>query len=225
MSFIVIEGLDGSGKSTQVRMLRERLGRHLYLHFPRVGDPWHGLPIARFLRGDYGPADAVDPWLVAMLFAADRHGAAPELRRALDAGDTVLADRYVFSNIAYQCAKVADGGERRRLRDWIYTLEYERNGIPRPDLCLWLDAPLAFVEARLSEDRGQDGDRSYLAGARDVHEADIRFQAQVAAQYRDCSRQYPELRRVACQADDGAMLPPHDIQARITAQIEQANLL
>ena len=105
---VVLEGLDGAGKSTQVRKLKEyltqRCGELEYIHFPRYDAPVYGDLIARFLRGDFGDNDTVHPQLVALLFAEDRHGAAPLIREALEAGKTVLLDRYVYSNIAYQCA-------------------------------------------------------------------------------------------------------------------------
>ncbi|MBR0292364.1 MAG: thymidylate kinase, partial [Bacteroidales bacterium] len=105
---IVIEGLDGAGKSTQVKKMRDYLGRVCprleYIHFPRYDAPVYGGLISKFLRGDFGEIDKVHPQLVALLFAEDRHGAAPQMRRTLESGGTVLLDRYVYSNIAYQCA-------------------------------------------------------------------------------------------------------------------------
>ena len=101
---IVIEGLDGSGKSTQVRKLRqylETLPQPLeYIHFPRYDSPVYGELISRFLRGDFGTNEQVHPQLVALLFAEDRHGAAPQMKRILQEGGNVLLDRYVYSNIA-----------------------------------------------------------------------------------------------------------------------------
>ena len=96
---IVLEGLDGAGKSTQVRRLKSYLQRRLpcldYIHFPRYDAPLYGDLISRFLRGDFGDNNSVHPQLVAMLFAEDRHGAAASIRQALNEGRTVLLDRYV----------------------------------------------------------------------------------------------------------------------------------
>ena len=85
---IVLEGLDGAGKSTQVRLLKEyliqRCGSLEYIHFPRYEAPVYGDLISRFLRGEFGSNEAVHPQLVALLFAEDRHGAVPVMRQALE---------------------------------------------------------------------------------------------------------------------------------------------
>ena len=85
---VVLEGLDGAGKSTQVKKLRtyleEVFGTLDYIHFPRYDAPVYGDLISRFLRGDFGNNESVHPQLVALLFAEDRHGAAPEMKRVGD---------------------------------------------------------------------------------------------------------------------------------------------
>ena len=157
---IVLEGLDGAGKSTQVKRLKEylteRCGALEYIHFPRYEAPVYGDLIGRFLKGEFGSIEAVHPQLVALLFAEDRHRAAPLLREALDAGKVVLLDRYVYSNIAYQCAKLPQGPERLRLRNWIFETEYGDFNLPEPDLNLFLDVPIDFVEQSLAANRSGD---------------------------------------------------------------------
>ena len=94
---VVIEGLDGSGKSTQVKKLRNYLETKCekleYIHFPRYDAEVYGDLISRFLRGDFGTIESVHPQLVALLFAEDRHGAAPRMKEILSKGGTVLLDR------------------------------------------------------------------------------------------------------------------------------------
>ena len=144
---VVLEGLDGAGKSTQVKKLRaylEKICPELeYIHFPRYDAPVYGDLISRFLRGDFGSNEAVHPQLVALMFAEDRHGAAPAMRKALSEGGTVLLDRYVYSNIAYQCAKLPDPDERERLRNWIIDTEYGDFALPKPDLNIFLRRSLS----------------------------------------------------------------------------------
>ena len=134
--FIVLEGLDGAGKSTQIRMLRrffaDRGVESEYVHFPRFDSPVYGELIARFLRGEFGGVGEVDPYLVALLFAGDRADAASRIREWLAQGKAVILDRYVYSNVGFQCAKLPAGEERNRLADWILYLEFCHNGLPRP---------------------------------------------------------------------------------------------
>lgn len=214
---LVVEGLDGSGKSTQVELVRKYLAQTRkvhYIHFPRYDSPVYGDLIGRFLRGGFGSIDSVHPNLVALLFAEDRHGAAPEIRDALEKGETVLLDRYVNSNIAYQCAKLADPAERVALRDWIRRTEYGEFGIPRPDLNIFLDVPVDFVRSRLTPDR-VGGDRGYLEGSVDIHEADIDFQSRVRDIYLEQCSLDPSIVRVDCSDVDGRMLSPDRIFSKL----------
>lgn len=223
---IVIEGLDGSGKSTQVRKLRSFLSDGCqpegltYIHFPRYDAPVYGPMIGKFLRGGYGGLDAVHPQLVALLYAEDRRTAVPVMRAALDAGGVVLLDRYVYSNVAYQCAKVSDGREREKLRDWIMQTEYVDFGLPRPDINIFLDVPIGFVEGKLAAGR-KGGDRDYLEGGQDINEADMAFQKAVREVYLDECRRDADFVRLDCADKDGAMLPPDEIFSLITKIIER----
>lgn len=222
---VVLEGLDGAGKSTQVKKLRSYLeslyGSLEYIHFPRYEAPVYGDLISRFLRGDFGNNETVHPQLVALLFAEDRHGAAPEMKASLAEGKCVLLDRYVYSNIAYQCAKLSDETEAERLRDWIFNTEYGNFGLPRPDLNIFLDVPIGFVEAKLNSQRGGD-DREYLNGAQDIHEADIEFQKKVRTIYRRQCEMDPTFIRIDCSDEYGEMLPPGAIFAKVKEVVDNA---
>ena len=220
----VLEGLDGAGKSTQVKKLRNylesRLGALDYIHFPRYDVPVYGDLISRFLRGDFGSNEIVHPQLVALLFAEDRHGAAPGIRQTLDNGGHVLLDRYVYSNIAYQCAKIKDEAEAEKLREWIFNTEYGNFALPVPDLNIFLDVPIGFVESKLKAQRnGQD--RDYLEGGQDIHEADIEFQKRVRAIYRRQCELDPKFIRIDCSDEYGEMLPPGAIFAKIQEVVDQ----
>lgn len=221
---IVIEGLDGSGKSTQVKKLRkylgEKTGKLEYIHFPRYDAPVYGDLISRFLRGEFGSNEQVHPQLVALLFAEDRHGAASQMKSILAGGGIVLLDRYVYSNIAYQCAKLDSEAEQARLRDWIIDTEYGAFGLPVPDLNIFLDVPVGFVEQKLTSSRGGSG-REYLAGARDIHEADIEFQKKVRGIYLAQCQADPKFMRIDCSGPDGKMLPPEDVFKKIKAAADR----
>ena len=205
---IVLEGLDGAGKSTQVKKLKqyllEKCGELEYIHFPRYDAPVYGELISRFLRGDFGDNESVHPQLVALLFAEDRHGAADEIKARLAERKTVLLDRYVYSNIAYQCSKLTDEQEVEQLRRWIFDTEYNVFKEPVPDLNIFLDVPIDFVEQNLSKQR-QGDDRSYLAGAQDIHEASIAFQQKVRNMYLRQAEEDPSFKVLDCRDEDGKM--------------------
>jgi dTMP kinase len=220
---VVLEGLDGAGKSTQVKKLRnyleETFGSLEYIHFPRYDAPVYGDLISRFLRGGFGSNETVHPQLVALLFAEDRHGAAPQMKQTLRSGGNVLLDRYVYSNIAYQCAKLSDPDEADSLREWIFNTEYGEFELPVPDLNIFLDVPIGFVESKLKSQRGGQ-DRDYLEGGQDIHEADIEFQKRVRDIYRRQCERDPKFIRIDCSDDEGNMLPPGAIFAKIQTVVD-----
>ncbi len=222
---IVIEGLDGSGKSTQVKKVSEYLSKEKgvnlrYIHFPRFETPVVGDMIARFLRGEFGSNEQVHPRIVAYLFAEDRNKAAVKMREWLAAGDVVLLDRYVYSNIAFQCAKLTSASEAEELAEWILKTEYEDFGIPRPDLNIYLDVPISFVDDRLKNQRDGD-DRAYLKGAQDIHEADMGFQKKVRNIYVERCVRDARFIRIDCADSDGRMMGQEEIFSLIRAEIDK----
>lgn len=220
----VLEGLDGAGKSTQVKKLKnyleEKFGQLEYIHFPRYDSEIYGDLISRFLRGDFGDNETVHPQLVALLFAEDRHGAGPKMKRTLSAGGHILLDRYVYSNIAYQCAKLKDNDEAEDLREWILNTEYGAFELPRPDLNIFLDVPICFVEQKLKSNRSGN-DRNYLEGGHDIHEADIEFQKKVRDIYRTQCNKDPKFIRIDCSDENGNMLPPDMIFEKIRIVVDE----
>jgi len=223
MGFLVIEGLDGSGKSTQLKMLQEYLERKnvpfKYLHFPRLEEGVYGKLIARFLRGEMGANDQVDPYLVALIFAGDRTDASELIRQWIEDGYLVIVDRYVYSNIAFQCAKLGSAQERDRLRDWILELEFGHNKLPKPDANLYLNVPFDFTREQLKNIR--DGmDRAYLKGERDIHEENLDFQEQVRQVYLSLTRHVEDLEIIHCMDREGRMLSPEAISDLIVKHID-----
>lgn len=218
--FIVIEGLDGAGKSTQVQRIQHYLTNKglqwEYIHFPRFTTPYYGEMIARFLRGELGSIESVDPYIVAMLYAGDRLDAADQIRRWLQQGRVVIIDRYVLSNIAYQCAKL-DSDKKLTLKQWILGLEYDHNRIPKPDLTLFLDVPFQFTMRSLTQAR-QGDDRNYLNGKQDIHEASLELQYAVRQMY--ISHCEPSYKIIDCGTTQGEMATADQISERIINEIK-----
>ncbi len=219
---IVLEGLDGAGKSTQIKLLREMFSQRgvesEYLHFPRFDAPLYGDLIARFLRGELGGVDQVNPYLVALLYAGDRADAASQIRSWMESGKVVILDRYVYSNVGYQCAKLSDEAAKVELMEWILDLEYNHFGIPRPDLSLFLDVPFNFTKQRLEEEREGD-DREYLKGKKDIHEASMDLQVSVRSVYLMAAERDEQLQIVDCSSEEGDMESAETIYERIATKV------
>ena len=216
--FIVVEGLDGAGKSTQIKLLRQLFASRgiesEYVHFPRFDSPVFGELIARFLRGELGSVESVDPYIVALLFAGDRADMAPQIRAWQAEGKVVIVDRYVYSNIGYQCAKLATEEQRAKLKQWILDTEYGYYNIPRPDLSLFLDVPFAFTAKSLTEQREGD-DRAYLNGSKDIHESSLDLQQMVRNVYLEAAKTDEALQVINCSNAEGGMDTPEGIFSRI----------
>ncbi len=209
--------MDGAGKSTQIERIKQYLDDQVvaweYLHFPRFDAPFYGELIARFLRGEFGTLESVDPYLVALLYAGDRNDAKKLINSWLADGKYVILDRYVYSNIAYQCAKT-EGAARERLMEWILELEFGYNALPRPEATLLLDVPFAFTERKLTSERTGD-DRDYLKGARDIHEDSLALQRRVREVYHQLAQRQSDLHIIDCASPEGEMLPPEQIFEKI----------
>lgn len=221
---IVLEGLDGAGKSTQIKRISEYLasaGRQTeFLHFPRFDAPVYGDLIGGFLRGEFGDMDKVHPKLVALLFAEDRRDASSVISSWISEGKVVILDRYVYSNIAFQCAKLDDGKQSEDLERWILDTEYGAFGIPKPDLNLFLDVPESFVAGNLSSGRNGDG-REYLKGRCDIHESDISFQMKVREVYLRQVDADPDFIRVDCSDGNGGMADADTVFSRIRNELDR----
>ena len=185
---IVLEGLDGSGKSTQTTLLLNSLlnkGINAeFIHFPRTDNssPFYGPMLKRFLKGELGSLSEVDPWFVAMLFAGDRRNEGTAIAALLNEGKWVIADRYVLSNIAFQGAKIKSQKEKYELAHWILNTEYKVFHLPVPDQTIFIHMPLSFCKSNVLNQRSGT-DRDYLDGKADIHESDFSFQNDVYKMY------------------------------------------
>ncbi|MBX4201516.1 hypothetical protein KW803_01290 [Candidatus Saccharibacteria bacterium] len=179
---IVLEGSDGSGKTTQFNLLSERLKAIGYdvsvFDFPRY-DKESSYFIKQYLNGRYGPAAKISPYTASLFYALDRYEAAKEIRRELDKGRVVLCNRYVGSNMAHQGSKFDDPVEQRGFFVWEDNLEFQLLNIPRPDINLFLRVP-AEVSYELIRNKSA---RSYTSKTHDEHEGDIEHLKRSVATY------------------------------------------
>jgi len=183
---ICLEGTDASGKSTQVELIKkyfeEKNLSYSFYHFPMYGHNYFSGIISKFLRGDLGSIEEVDPQFIAIQYAMDRYKFMPELENELNNKDVVLLDRYVYSNIAFQCAKINDIFERVKLKRFIQEFEFKFLKLPYPDINIFFNVPMVSIRDRLDV-RNETEDRAYLKGKADIHEADLDFQERVRIEY------------------------------------------
>ena len=141
---IVFEGIDGSGKGTQSKLLYEYYKKNnikvVLFEFPGYTKTFFGEVVGEFLNGDFGNLTEVHPKLAAILYAGDRFEQSEEIKDYLSKGYIVICDRYVSSNIAHQIAKLPTD-KQGKLKEWIEYLEYKVFNLPKPNLILFLDMP------------------------------------------------------------------------------------
>jgi len=215
---IAIEGIDGSGKRTQVELLTLTLkarGHSVYsTAFPQY-DSWFGKMVGKFLNGDLGPLESVDPHFSAMLYAGDRFEAKYKLEAALDSGQIVLVDRYIASNLAHQTARVPPA-QRSEFLQWIEHLEYEIYGLPRENLILYLRVPPREAQRLVALKSA----RSYTSAQRDLLEASLRHLEDAAEMYDSLSRITPWATIQCFDATQNAIREPEEIAIEVLASVE-----
>lgn len=172
MGLIVLEGLDGSGKSTQLPLLEEELrlrGPVRRISFPDYGSPSSAL-VKMYLGGEFGgsPGD-VNAYAAGAFYAVDRYASfKKDWQEDYRNGVTILAGRYTTSNLIYQMEKLPE-----ELWDgyiaWTQDFEYDKLGLPRPDRVIFLNMPVEVGQKLLSKRYAGD------EGRKDLHERDIRF--------------------------------------------------
>ena len=211
---IVIDGIDGSGKTTQIELLTKYLsGKNIpfeIINFPRYGDNEYGKLIRRYLAGEFG--QSVNPYLVAAIFAGDRLLAKPLIESWLAEGKVVLANRYVSSSKAHLSAKLPED-QRKKFMEWIDQLEYQTNGMPKPDLNILLDVDPAV------------GQKNALSkNTSDIHEKDLAHEEKAAKIYFELSRSEENWVVVNCMQND-KMSPKEEIHREILKVLSKARAL
>jgi dTMP kinase len=173
---IVIDGIDGSGKATQVRLLEERLKKEgvkiKTIDFPRYEENFFGKLIGEYLSGIYGDFIKVDPKLASILYAADRFESSAKIKEWLDKGFVVLADRYATANQIHQGGKISNLKKRKEFLDFLDKMEYDVFKIPRPDLVIYLDVPFEVSKVWLQK-KVALRKKKYLKGRKDVAEDNL----------------------------------------------------
>lgn len=218
--FIVIDGSDGAGKKTQTDLLITRLkkeGREIAAYdFPQYEKTFFGQMVGRYLNGEFGEADDVDPYLASLLFAGDRWQASESIRKDLAAGKTVISNRYIQSNMGFMCAKFKTKNEQEKYLSWLEKLEFQIYGIPKPDLVIYLYVPYE-ISQKLVDKKTK---RSYTDLRRDIHEKNTDFLKRVEQSYLMLARTYPEWRKIDC-VRDGEIMSIEEIAKKVYRVVEK----
>ncbi len=196
---IVLDGLDGSGKSTQTKLLVQRLRDEGYavesIDFPQYGS-WSAAFVEQYLRGNFGSAEKITPYQASLFYALDRFAAKEKIQQWLRQGKVVISNRYVSANKGHQLGKIASPEEKRHFLAWLNGLEYGLLGIPKPSRTLFLhmtpEIGQTLVDAK--------GARSYTTEKRDIHEKDITHLRNAEQAYLFCLENDPieNWQRIIC---------------------------
>ncbi|OGL66207.1 dTMP kinase [Candidatus Uhrbacteria bacterium RIFCSPLOWO2_01_FULL_47_24] len=218
-TFIVIEGTDGSGKTTHLELAVKKLTADSraveVVDFPQYGKKSAG-PVEEYLNGKYGSAQEVSPYVASLFYAVDRFDASFKINKALTDGKIVLANRYVPSNIAHQGAKITDIAERQKFMHWVEEIEYGIMKLPRPDRVIFLHVP-AHISFELVEKKNE---RAYLQEGkkRDIHESDLLYQKAVEQSYLELAAHDTTVKTIEC-APEGKLLYIEEIHPLVMKQI------
>ena len=209
---IVIEGTDGSGKSTQFARLCQRAEQEGYpfqrLVFPQYQEPSSAL-IRMYLDGQFGskPGD-VNPYAASAFYAVDRYASWKKVWQAhYEAGGLVLADRYTTSNAVHQTSKLPVE-ERGEFLTWLSEFEYDRMGLPAPDLVIFLDMPTEKAVEMLRQREENTNTKA------DIHETDTAYLADCRQAAIQAAETYG-WKRISCLNEQGELRPIEEIHQEI----------
>ena len=211
----MIEGTDGSGKGTQSKLLFKELRKKGYsvafFDFPQYGKPSCAL-VEKYLNGKYGTAREVGPYRASIFYAVDRYDASFQLKKWLDKGKIVIANRYVASNLAHQGGKIENAKKRKKYYEWNNYLEHTLFDIPQPTINIILHIP-PKISQKLVDKKKQ---RSYLKGKkRDIHESDLIHLKAASRTYMELARLYPKQYRIISCVKKNTLLKREQIAATV----------
>lgn len=210
---IVLDGTDGSGKATQLKLLIDTLKKESYnaemVDFPQYGTKSAG-PLEEYLNDKYGQ---VNPYAASIFYAIDRFDVAFQIRQWLEQGKIVIANRYVTANAGHQGGKIDDNVDRLKYFKWLDNLEYNIFNIPKPDLNIILHVPAAVAQKLV--DKKKPETRQYAGGKkRDLHEADLKHLQNAERVYIEIAKLFPNTKLVECM-DGKQLLAPRQIHNKV----------
>ncbi len=220
---IVIDGTDGSGKTTQAELLIKHLKANKqkakFIHFPRYEDNFFGKFIAHCLSEQYYNWVNIHPKIASIAYAADRWESSEKIKNWIKKGYTVVMDRYVSSNQIHQGGKIANVKKREAFIKWLAELEYKVFKIPEPDMTVYLSLPIEIV-LKLIKSRDYKGARVYLNSKKDVHEKDKNFLKNSINSAFWLSKTQKNWIKIDC-SKNGEILPREEIHEMIYEKVKK----
>ncbi|MBQ2662235.1 MAG: hypothetical protein IJF80_06260 [Clostridia bacterium] len=219
---IAIEGIDGSGKSVQFKLLKQALENMGYtvasMEFP-VYDSFFGKEVGRFLTAADGVrADEVDAKSMALWFAMDRFKAMQGYKDGET--DFLVINRYVLSNAVYQSIRDIDANKEYDTLEFVYNLEYNELGLVKPDLNLFFDVD----QSQASKNVLKKGFRSYVGEGKDVYEASNSIQFRAREKYLEYADRCDDIKVVSCM-EDGVFLAPEVISEKVLEILKNSSII
>ncbi|MBU2575601.1 hypothetical protein KKF64_00700 [Patescibacteria group bacterium] len=208
---IVIDGIDGAGKTTQIGRLVNRLIKQghdvVTADFPQYGTKSAGL-VEEYLNGKYGASEDVSPYVASFFYALDRYDASFKIRSWLNQGKVVITDRYVSANMGHQGGKFETLQKRREYFRWLDYYEYTVFGIPRPDMTLVLHIPHEYSQdlMKAREDKKYIENEDNL----DIHESDNEHLRHAEQTYLEMCEEFDDFELIEC-VQDGRLLSIEEV--------------
>ena len=225
---IAFDGLDGSGKATQANLLVKYLQEQGFdaaiIDFPQYGTKSAGL-VENYLNGKYGGPEDVNPYLASIFYACDRYDSSFLIKKWLRDGKIVVSDRYVGSNIGHQGGKIKEKQERVKFIKWLYNLEYQIFGIPKPNVTFILKTSPKIswkMTGEQNDEKKKEKRRFYLGEKiRDIHEDDLSHLKPAFLSYLEASQEFPQDFKVIECLENDELLAPEIIHQKILKHIKE----
>jgi len=222
--FFVIDGVDGSGKGTQTRLIVQKLKDEgfniLESDFPQYGNKSAAL-VEEYLNGNFGTFEEIDAYQASIFYACDRFAASKKMKEHLDSGGIIISNRYVTSNQIHQSSKIQNQEELNKFLDWLDNLEYNIFKIPRPQKVIFLNMPYKIGQKLV--EKKQKEEREYIKSGKslDIHEESLDHLKQ--AYDRACSlvKKYDEWTEVKCTTQNNKIKTIKEINNEIYNLIKQ----